>query len=84
MGFRLGELLEPWTEAFLECNTSFFLLHTHLSTGDGRVLSEWVRLGRGEAEDLTGALEQEDPWWGPGNRYASILALKVGTERFFD
>lgn len=64
MGFRLVEFLEPWMVAFLECNTSFFLLHIHLSTGDGRVFSERVRLGRGEAEDLTGALEQEDQWWG--------------------
>ncbi len=84
MGFRLVEFLEPWMVAFLECIISFFLLHTHLSTGDGRGLSEWVGLGRGEAEEVTGALEQEDPWWGPGNHYASILALKVGTERFFD
>ncbi len=62
MGFRLVEFLEPWMVPFLECNISFFLLHTHLSTGDGRALSEWVGLGRGEAQDVTGALEQEDPW----------------------
>ncbi len=53
MGFRLVESLEPWMVAFLECIISFFLLHTHLSTGDGRGLSEWVGLGRGEAEDVT-------------------------------
>ncbi len=64
MGFRLVEFLEPWIVPFLECNISFFLLHTHLSTGDGRALSEWVGLGRGEAEEVTGALEQEDPWLG--------------------
>ena len=28
MGFRLVEFLEPWMVAFLECNISFFLLHS--------------------------------------------------------